>query len=193
MAGIREDDNRINVQVVEEHEILRRGLIASLQEDQRLLVRSTPDGDLSVAGVDVAVVSTRAAVRDTFPCPIVVCSDSPHGADAAASINTVAGVLQRRTLTAAQLQATVHAAAAGLRVHVNGAARARATNGAPTLDRRARLILELLAGGMSTREIAERMNYSERTIKKLITGLEHQLEARTRAQLVAEGIRGGLI
>jgi DNA-binding CsgD family transcriptional regulator len=37
------------------------------------------------------------------------------------------------------------------------------------------------------------MSYSERTIKKLITGLQRELGARSRAQLVAEAIRRGLI
>jgi DNA-binding CsgD family transcriptional regulator len=37
------------------------------------------------------------------------------------------------------------------------------------------------------------MSYSERTIKKLITSLETQMNARSRAQLVAHAIRRGLI
>jgi DNA-binding CsgD family transcriptional regulator len=51
----------------------------------------------------------------------------------------------------------------------------------------------LIANGHSTREIADRMSYSERTIKKLITGLEERLNARSRAHVVALAIRRGLI
>ena len=53
--------------------------------------------------------------------------------------------------------------------------------------------MKLLAEGLSTREMAVRMNYSERTIKKLITGLQDRLAARSRAQIVARAIRTGLI
>jgi DNA-binding NarL/FixJ family response regulator len=100
----------------------------------------------------------------------------------------VAGVLDPGEVTAAQLAATVHAAAAGLRVD------SQASNGASKrLDSRAVLVLELIANGHSTREIADRMSYSERTIKKVITGVEETMNARSRAQVVALAIRQGLI
>lgn len=192
MAG--EVDDNITVVVVEEHEIVRRGLVASLEEDQRLRVASASPETPLPAGVDVAVVSSRAAARTVFPCPIVVCADTLHHADAVAATNTVAGVLVRKTLTGAQLRATVHAAAAGLRVQVGR------TNGnghhdteSVALEPRATRLLELLAEGLSTREIAVHMSYSERTIKKLITALEHRFAARNRAQIVAQAIRSGLI
>ena len=56
-----------------------------------------------------------------------------------------------------------------------------------------RVLIELLAEGHTTREIAGRMSYSEQTIKKLITALERRMEARSRAHLVAVAIRRGLI
>ena len=54
-------------------------------------------------------------------------------------------------------------------------------------------VLELMADGCSTREIAVRMSYSERTIKKVITNLHCSLAARNRAQVVAQAIRRGLL
>jgi DNA-binding NarL/FixJ family response regulator len=102
--------------------------------------------------------------------------------------NELAGVLDRGTLTSAQLHATVRAAAAGLNVNPQW-------NGAlpEQLDPRAARVLQLIAEGHSTREIANRMNYSERTIKKEITRLEEKMHARSRAQMVAVAVRGGLI
>jgi DNA-binding NarL/FixJ family response regulator len=97
-------------------------------------------------------------------------------------------VLHRASLTASQLRATVHAAAAGLRVH---ARLVHDTHDA--LDPRSVRVLQLIAEGYSTREIATRMSYSERTIKKLITQLQDRLQTRTRAQIVAHAIRRGLI
>lgn len=178
----------VRVAVVEEREILRRGLVASLIEDQRLEVRTAELDGPAVLDVDIAVVSSEAARRERFPCPIVVCSDDPEGLCRVASGNEVVGVLHRDTLTGAQLRATVHAAASGLRVnaHVEGEA-------VQPLEPRSLLVLELIADGYSTREIAAQMSYSERTIKKVIMSLQGRFETRSRAQTVAEAIRRGLI
>lgn len=177
----------IKVAVVEEHEILRRGLISALAEDQSLHVTEVDPLDPGM-DPDIAVVSASAARREHFPCPIVIFSDSPDVYDSSAAGNEVAGVLHRGSLTSAQLLATVHAAAAGLRVE------GRVRNGSrQEFDERTRRVLELMADGCSTREIAVRMSYSERTIKKVITNLHCSLAARNRAQVVAQAIRRGLL
>jgi DNA-binding NarL/FixJ family response regulator len=182
-------DRPITVAVIEEHEILRCGLAACLAEDRQMEVSVARADVLPEVDTDIAVVSSQAARRHRFLCPIVVCSDDPGGPRNVAVGNDVAGVLHQRSLTAAQLHATVRAAAAGLRVksHVDD------DDGREALEPRALQVLELVADGHSTREIAHRMSYSERTIKKLITGLEGQLEARSRAHLVARAIRRGVI
>jgi DNA-binding NarL/FixJ family response regulator len=184
----RAPNGRISVAVCEEHEILRAGLVASLNEDRALRVTAAPAEQIAETDVDVAIVSSKTARQERFRCPIVVCSDEPEAHGNAFVGNDVAGVLHRGSLTVSQLLATVHAAAAGLRVQ------AKLGDGSEEgLNPRALRVLELIAEGCSTREMAARMNYSERTIKKLITELEARLQARTRAQIVAHAIRGGLI
>jgi DNA-binding CsgD family transcriptional regulator len=136
--------------------------------------------------VDIAVVSSEAASRHRFACPIIVCSDDPAGPRTVAEGNDVAGVVHRQTVTVAQLHALVHAAAAGLHVRPN-------LDHHDGLDPRSLRLVELVAEGRTTREIAEDMSYSEQTIKKLITALEGRLQARSRAHLVALAIRQGLI
>jgi DNA-binding NarL/FixJ family response regulator len=54
-------------------------------------------------------------------------------------------------------------------------------------------VLRLLADGASTRDIAERMNYSERTVKNIVHDLLVKLRGRTRAQAVAVAARRGVI
>jgi DNA-binding NarL/FixJ family response regulator len=54
-------------------------------------------------------------------------------------------------------------------------------------------VLRLLADGATTRDIAERMNYSERTVKNIVHGLLVKLRGRTRAQAVAVAARRGVI
>ncbi|MGA9859709.1 MAG: LuxR C-terminal-related transcriptional regulator [Solirubrobacteraceae bacterium] len=181
--------------VVEEREMIRRGLIACLEEDHRLDVATADAEEPLSDGVDIAVVSVGAAQRRAFPCPIVICghSDAVPGA----TVNRVVGMLHRDSLTSAQLRATVYAAVAGLQVHVNGANGSNGTGlsaaGPLVLESRDWRVLHLLANGLSTREIAEEVNYSERTIKKVIVGLEEFLDARNRTHAVAEAMRRGLI
>jgi DNA-binding NarL/FixJ family response regulator len=175
--------------VVEEHEVLRYGLVACLAEDRGLDVRAANAEALAKADVDIAVVSGEAACRNRFACPIVVCSEDPKASRNRAAGNDVVGVLHRDSLTVAQLHATVYAAAAGLRVNPHDEGERLGEE----LDTRARRVLELMAEGHSTREIADRLSYSERTIKKLITRLEQAMQARSRPHLVAQAIRRGVI
>lgn len=187
--GPTKADSAIRVAVIEEHEILRFGLVACLEQDQGLAISAARAELTSELDTDIAVVSSEAAGRHRFRCPIVVCSDGPIGPHSVAVGNDVTGVLDQSSLTAAQLCATVRAAATGLRVksQVDGDQTGEA------FEPRALRVLELMADGHSTREIADQMSYSERTIKKLITGLEGRLQARSRAQLVARAIRRGVI
>jgi DNA-binding NarL/FixJ family response regulator len=179
---------RISVGVCDEHEILRAGLIASLHADRALTVRTIAPEQVADDGVDVAIVSGKAARERLFGCPIVIVSDESEAPSNALAGNDVAGLLQRRSLTVSQVLVTVRAAAAGLRIE----ARSEDASGAE-LDPRGLRVLELIADGCTTREIAALMNYSERTIKKLINELEDRLGTRTRAQTVAYAMRRGLL
>src|SRR3954462_2572079 len=62
---------RTRVAVVEEHEILRYGLVACLAEDQRLEVVVAGAADVAGRDVDIAVVSSTLARDLRFPCPII--------------------------------------------------------------------------------------------------------------------------
>jgi DNA-binding NarL/FixJ family response regulator len=178
----------IRVAVVEEHEILRCGLVACFLEEPFVALTVSGDEDWLEDEADIAVVSSVAARRHVFRCPIVVCSDEPEGPQEVAKGNDVAGVVHRESVTVAQLLATVRAAAAGLRVRPNVEPDDRGG-----LDSRSLRLLQLVADGLSTREIARRMSYSEQTIKKLITTIEARMQARSRAHMVALAIRRGLI
>lgn len=177
----------VRVGVVDEHEIFRRGVVTCLAEDGLCVVLDAPAGPVNES-LDVAVVSPAALAAERFACPLVVCTaESRTSRDAAG--NQVLGVLPRSSLTVEQLVATVRAAAAGLRV-----------SGIPSEDRmggriesRELEVLRLLAKGAGTREIAQSLSYSERTVKTLIQDVERELGARSRAQAVAEGIRLGFI
>lgn len=64
---------------------------------------------------------------------------------------------------------------------------------AAALSSRERDVLQLLADGLSTREVARRLNYSERTIKNVLQHLTVRLDLRNRTQAVAVAVRNGWI
>jgi DNA-binding NarL/FixJ family response regulator len=181
---------RRHVAVVDEQEVFRRGLVATLSEQPVLEVVFAAASGAAPEDADVAVVSARAATNEWFDCPVVVCADeAPPVPVRNGSRGRVASLLPRSRLTEEQLVAAVRAAAAGLQV--NGGCLEPA--GPVRLDARRVEVLRLLAEGADTQAISHRLCYSVRTIKSLIQDIERELRATSRAQAVAEGIRQGII
>lgn len=114
----------------------------------------------------------------------------------------LAGVLLRGDLTPARLVTCVRAVTEGngsIPPDLLGQMLAGLARGAPRaavggdLARREVDVLQLLAEGESTRDIAGRLSYSERTVKNIVHDLLVKLNCRTRAHAVALGTRQGLI
>jgi len=61
------------------------------------------------------------------------------------------------------------------------------------LTERERDVLKLIADGLSTREVATKLAYSERTIKAVLQSLTVRLNLRNRTQAVAYAVRNGWI
>jgi DNA-binding NarL/FixJ family response regulator len=72
-------------------------------------------------------------------------------------------------------------------------ARTRPDPSQPQLTDREYDVLRMLADGESTRGIAERLSYSERTVKNIVHDLLVKLGCRTRAHAVALATRQGVI
>jgi DNA-binding NarL/FixJ family response regulator len=54
-------------------------------------------------------------------------------------------------------------------------------------------VLRLLAEGMDTSEVAQRLNYSERTVRNIIHGVLARMKLRNRAHAVAFALRNGVM
>jgi DNA-binding NarL/FixJ family response regulator len=54
-------------------------------------------------------------------------------------------------------------------------------------------VLRLIADGLETKQIAEKLAYSERTIKNVLYGLMNRLQLHNRAHAVAHALREGYI
>jgi DNA-binding CsgD family transcriptional regulator len=65
--------------------------------------------------------------------------------------------------------------------------------GLARLTDREQQVLALIADGHPTREVAERLCYSERTVKSVVHDAVTKLNARSRSQAVAQAVREGLI
>ena len=65
--------------------------------------------------------------------------------------------------------------------------------GEPGLTDREYAVLQMLADGQNTREIAERLSYSKRTVKNIVRDLLVKLNGRTRAHAVALAAQQGVI
>lgn len=179
----------IQVVVVDEHEIFRRGVVACLREQPDVTVLADlaagPVGALE-GNPDVAIVSdASASIPELTSCPLLVCA--AHHSGLRAGHHRVRGVLPRATLTPEQLVGATRAVAAGLAV-------GSLSEGEPhVLDARSRDVLRLLAEGANTQQISVQLSCSPRTVKTVISRIEDRLEARTRAEAVAKGIRDELI
>jgi DNA-binding CsgD family transcriptional regulator len=61
------------------------------------------------------------------------------------------------------------------------------------LDAREVDVLRLIADGLDTAEIADRMKYSERTVKNILYAMMTRLNLRNRSHAVAYAMRSGII
>ncbi|MFF2210615.1 response regulator transcription factor [Streptomyces antibioticus] len=61
------------------------------------------------------------------------------------------------------------------------------------LDAREVEVLRMLADGLDTMEIAQKLNYSERTIKNIVSAITNRLGLRNRAHAVAFALRSGTL
>jgi DNA-binding NarL/FixJ family response regulator len=175
----------IRVGVFDEHEIFRRGVVTCLEEDPLVdvvVAAERPD----TTEIDVGVVSPAALDAYVLDCPVVVCAPATRPNASLRDRPHVMAVLSRQAVGPAQLTSAVRAAAVGLRVADPDIGRLDVTD-------RVSKVLGMLADGAGTREISTALGYSERTIKGVIADIQHEFNARTRTQAVAEALRRNVI
>ena len=204
--------------VLDPHTIYRRGLAACLEMLPRVegvadvaSVREAwehPDlfqSDLVILEQAVAGgPDFITAVTEATSARVIVCTtDDSEGAVLGALQAGALGFLRKDTLTPEGLAASVQAAAGGAGVLapdlLGGLLRgvtADGPNGRPSLARlteREQQVLALIAKGHPTREVAQELCYSERTVKNVLHDVVTKLNARSRSQAVAHAVREGLI
>jgi DNA-binding NarL/FixJ family response regulator len=176
--------------------------IASAWEDEALTEADVVllDGDLGGADAFVQEVTIEGGAR------IVMCvQEVTAGRVLEAVGNGAAGALARDHLTPDTLIAAVTAVAAGIYALDASALRALTGSVSPTSHRdrlaratgqftaREQLVLRLVAAGLSNREIAQQLSYSERTIKAVLHDIVTKLGVKSRSQAVALAVRERMI
>ncbi len=161
-----------------------RRLASMLEDAGHMLVDETPD----VILCDLPNGGVRPAEAEA---PVLVLTDARlTGAQPA-------GVLPRGS-TVAQLGPALRAVAAGLLVRSPGPTaqegfHAAAEDASPLLTPRETEILTLVGQGMSNKAVARALGISVHTVKFHLEALFAKLEATSRAEAVAKGLRGGVI
>lgn len=221
-TGRAEIPFQLKVFVVDGHAIYRRGLVASLLglgEVAAVAEAPTPEEawkqpDLPEAHVVIVDDSLEGAyeftrqLRELTRARVLVCATRPEENYMMTAIEAGAtGFLCKDSLTPETLGAAVQSTARGTGVMapelmgqlVNGLSRISRDVLEPRglslsrLTEREQRVLSLIAQGCATREVAEQLSYSERTVKNVLHDVVTKLNARTRSQAVAHAVREGLI
>jgi len=208
----------VNLFVIDPHTIYRRGLAACLElidgVEEVAHVESVRDAwehqalfasDLVI--LDHAMPGGREfieAVGESTGARVLVCSsDTAEDAVLGAIQAGAVGFLPKETLTTDGLATAVKAAANGTGVMppdlLGTLARGVSSDAldarpvAARLTDREQQVLSLIAAGHPTREVAQQLCYSERTVKNVLHDVVTKLNARSRSQAVAFAVREGLI
>ncbi|MFI6099673.1 LuxR C-terminal-related transcriptional regulator [Lentzea sp. NPDC051213] len=155
---------------------------------------------------EVAALMKVGAQRSPGVPVIVIAGVLSREVIAVAARIGVVRIMDRSVMTREELAGWIAAAAAGgkqdrvrfaetIPSHAGGlrhltVAEQQQTRG---FERREIEVLRLLADGLDTQEIADRLFYSERTVKTIISGISMRMNLRNRPHAVAYAVRVGAI
>jgi DNA-binding NarL/FixJ family response regulator len=199
----------VSVVLIDDHQVVLEGLTRTLEREGMSVAGAFGDGDSAIAflrthPVDLVVVDLRLANRSGLA---VV--DAVHRAHPETKIAVLTSFEDRAAASAA-----VHAGASGFLIKdtpIDELARRLwgVATGTLVIDARVagavlrpeqRLlsghelsILELVAEGMTNREIGARLHLSHYTVKDYLTRIMRKLGTRSRAETVARAVHQGLL
>jgi DNA-binding NarL/FixJ family response regulator len=204
--------------VCDPHSIYRRGLAASLELLEGVTSVAHAEGvreawehpalfDADIVLLDFTMpggLDFIPAVAEATGARVIVCTSRCTEEAILACLQAGAvGFLRKDSLTPESLHHAVQAASSGTGVVApdllgsllrNVASADGEARSAPTrLSEREQQVLSLIAAGHPTREVAEQLSYSERTVKNVLHDVVTKLNARSRSQAVAFAVREGLI
>ncbi|HLN13319.1 MAG TPA: response regulator transcription factor [bacterium] len=205
----------IRILVVDDHPVVREGLVAILEDERDFQVmaavgsaeaaveaagRGRPDIILldlelpHVVGVDA--IPRLAAVSPGARVVVLTAYDTEERVLGALRAGACGYLLKGATAEEiGRAIRAVHAGGSYLSARIAATVLTQVRDPARTtvLTRRERMVLRLVADGLSSKAIARRLEITERTVKFHVGSILNKLGAGTRAQAVAEAARRGLL
>lgn len=170
-----------------------------------------PAAHVATVAVDRLTPAGRVMLREVAEesgNPVVLIANQITEGELLTAVNRgVAAIIPRASLNVEYLVRSIVATANGggvmpprllgqLLKHLTHLQRQAATPheaGSSQLTPREIEVLRLVAEGLDTAEIADRLRYSERTVKNVIYGMTQRLKLRNRSHAVAFAIRTGYL
>ena len=202
--------------LVDDHRMLRETLLRSLQAAGLHVVAEAGDGDeavrlarelrpsvvlmdVSMPGMD-GVEATRL-IRSHVPTTRVVMLTMHADDDVVArALRAGADGYLVKACSMEEVVATIRAVAAGATTVSAGLAasmldevRKLAAPSVEVVTKREEEVLQLIADGCATPEVAERLYISQKTVKNHLASIYQKLDARDRTQAVLRAVRMGIV
>jgi NarL family two-component system response regulator YdfI len=181
------------------------GSIATIDTLSDLLSETAPDVVLvDSSGEPIeSTLESVAASGLAADVPLVIVGDGISATASAEALRAGIRAALPADISPEQLVAALEAAASGLLVlhpsHAADGLPAAPTRAAAldelteSLTRREVEVLQMLAGGLSNKEIAARLSISDHTVKFHVASILGKLGAASRTEAVSIGIRRGLV
>jgi DNA-binding NarL/FixJ family response regulator len=201
----------ISLLLIDDHFVVRSGLVASLEleddlqvvgeadrgeEAPRLFAQTRPAVvlmDLQLPGLS-GINATAALLREHPDARVLIFSTFARDEEIQAALKAGAlGYLQKSASRDALLAAIRSVARGELSLPPEIAQRLKDRLAEPEITPREREILTLVTRGNANKEIAATLGISEDTVKQHVSRILVKLKANDRAQATAEAIRRGLV
>jgi DNA-binding NarL/FixJ family response regulator len=199
----------VSAVLIDDHQVVLEGLTRTLEREGMNIVATFGDGDAAVSflrtnPVDLVVVDLRLqnrsglavvdAVHRMHPdIRIAVLTSFEDRAAASAAVQAGATGFMLKDTPIDELARRLHGVATGTLVIDARVAGAVLRPEQRLLSGHELSILELVAEGMTNREIGARLHLSHYTVKDYLTRIMRKLGTRSRAETVARAVQQGLL
>ena len=200
-----------DIMVVEAHAVFRQGLVSCLSGFDGI-GRVEAVGSINEAWAHPALGEAQVVLLDALldsaadfvssvlqftQTRVAALASRDHVEHLARLVDAGAvAALVREDLTPERLGLSLRAVAAGAKTMLatyRSELPANSVAAGPELTPREQRVLALVADGLPTREIGDKLHYSERTVKKVLCDAILKLGARSRSQAIARAVRQGII
>ncbi len=213
-------NDEISVLLADDHRMLRESLRRSLEEQGFFIVGEASDGEEAVREVclrrpDVVLMDVSMPEFDGVEATRRILAKLPHAKVVMLTMHADRDVIERALQAGAVgylvKDCSIEEVSDALRLAASGDAvlsanlAAKLLTEARDLDREARTeeervitrreeeVLQLIADGLSTPEVASTLYISQKTVKNHLASIYEKLDARDRTQAVLQAVRMGIV